>query len=1155
MRLSFSTFLLLLLTLVSANVKPVAAGESDKPNIVFFLVDDLGWSDVGCYGSSFYDTPNIDALAGEGVRFTDAYATCHVCSPSRASIMTGQYPARLKLTDWLGGREDHPFQRLKNAFIHQALPLDELTLAEVLKRHGYRTGHFGKWHLGEKPAGPLHQGFDIQVPRNWYKGWPRAGYHAPFKLDGLASREGDYLTDRLTDEALKFIDKHSRQPFFLYLSHFAVHDPIQGRADLVEKYEKKRSQLPPADRPYILEGNPDAKTAYTRGQLDQMIQEDAYAPYRVLPNQMVKIKQRQDNPQFAAMVESVDESLGRILAKLKALGLVEDTIIIFTSDNGGMSAANFGNPDHVIPSADLDEYYSTSNLPLRGAKGWLYEGGIRVPLIIKWPGKGKVGSICRESVTGVDYYPTILDMVGIPTLPQQRIDGESLVPLFQGQSTLDRDALYWHFPHYSNHGMQSPGGAIRCGKYKLLEYFENGSIQLFDLEADLEEQYDLSQRHPEIAGQLLKKLHQWQKALDAEMMGPNPGFDENATAGYRYRPPEAYISTWQISGPYTQAGVERRALFDLAFGPETDRSGDWKPITLKARDREVDLSERIGGEHRVAYLRTRIFCPTTRRAVLELGSDDGVKVWLNRSLIHQNNEEREVTPGEDKVDMALKQGWNHLLVKVTQGVGGWGFIACVTDENGEVFDDLKIRETTVAEPARLKPPPNILFALADDWSWPHASIAHDMGIAGSDSVVKTPVFDRIARQGVLFKNAFCSAPSCSPSRSAILTGRNMWELETAANLRGIFPNKFGVYPDALEQAGYHVGYMDKGCAPVKLMDRKRNPAGPRYENFSEFIEKRPDGKPFCFWFGSWEAHRSYEYESGVRSGMNPKDVAIPACLPDDELVAKDMCDYYLEVQRFDRKLGKMLDRLKDQGELENTLVVIAGDNGLPFPRCKVEIYDTGTHVPLAISWPAAIKGGRVVDDFVNLAQLGPTFMAAVGLEPLKTMTTKSFMNVLMSDRQGQVDPKRDKAFTGRGYHDYRCRADDTGYPARALRTADFLYIRNYEPDRWPSGDPVEFRKRRGPYGEVDPSPTKTYMVEHRDNPKVRKLFKLAFEKRPYEELYDLRTDPWQLNNVAERPEYTKAKRNLVAVFEGEFTATYDPSALGIPPRPASIGND
>jgi len=448
-----------------------------------------------------------------------------------------------------------------------------------------------------------------------------------------------------------------------------------------------------------------------------------------------------------------------------------------------------------------------------------------------------------------------------------------------------------------------------------------------------------------------------------------------------------------------------------------------------------------------------------------------------------------------------------------------------------------------------KKKPNILFAFGDDWSWPHASIAYHLSIPGSDSVVKTPNFDRVARQGVLFKNAFCSAPSCGPSRSAICTGRNMWQLESAANLRGIFPNKFGVYTDALKEVSYHVGHMLKGCTPIKFIDGRTDPAGPKYKDFAEFMDQRPDDKPFCFWFGSHDAHRGYAYDSGVKSGMNPKDVAVPACLPDDPVVRRDLCDYYYEVQRFDRRLGELLKLIEDQGELENTLVVVSGDNGLPFPRCKVELYDTGTQVPLAISWPAAIKGGRVVDDFVNLAELGPTFMEAAGLKPLKTMTVRSFTNVLMSRKHGQVDPKRDKTFTGRGYHDFECRADDTGYPARALRTADFLYIRNYEPACWPSGDPVEFRKNRGKYGEVDPSPTKAFMEKHREDRRFKKLFKLAFEKRPYEELYDLRTDPGQLSNIAAKPEYGKQKRKLVAIFEKELTATYDPAALGIPPRP------
>ena len=508
------TRLLLFVAALAANIQ---ASEEQRPNVIFFLVDDMGWADLGCYGSSFYETPAIDHLAAEGRRFDNAYASCHVCSPSRASILTGKYPARLKLTDWLPGRKDFPFQRLENPSIHQALPLSETTLAETLRKHGYRTGHFGKWHLGEAQAGPLQQGFEVQVPQNWFKGWPKAGYHPPFGFDGLAGKNGDYLTDRLTDEAIGFIEESGKKPFFLYLSHFAVHDPIQGRGDLVKKYEQRYEKLPPAETPFILEGNPDSKDPLSREILDGMIKEGRFAGHRVLPRRTVKIKQRQDNPHFAAMVESVDQSLGRVVAKLKELDLEENTIIILTSDNGGMAAANFDRPDRVVPHDKLDAAYATSNLPLRGAKGWLYEGGIRVPLIIKWPGRGKPGATCNEPVIGTDFYPTVLDMLGLPALPNQHCDGRSFAPLFTARTSLGRDAIYWHFPHYSNHGMQSPGGAIRSGRYKLLEYFENGTAQLFDLENDISEKHDISKQNPEITRKLLKMLRDWRKQLDATM--------------------------------------------------------------------------------------------------------------------------------------------------------------------------------------------------------------------------------------------------------------------------------------------------------------------------------------------------------------------------------------------------------------------------------------------------------------------------------------------------------------------------------------------------------------------------------------------------------------------------------------------------------------
>jgi arylsulfatase A len=505
----------------------VSCDQADKQklNVIFFLVDDMGWTDVGCYGSSFYDTPNIDQFAQEGIKFTNAYATCHVCSPTRASIMTGKYPATLHLTDWLPGRKDFPFQRLLNADINQHLPFEEITIAEALKEHGYATAIYGKWHLGMEGSGPLQHGFDRHIPENWNHCCPPStGFRAPWELEGLPNVEGDYLTDRLTDEALVYIEENKDNPFFLYLSHFAVHDPIDGRPDLVEKYEERRAQMGPQETaPFILEGDPDAEVPLTREELDRMIGEPEYQEHRVLPNRTVKIKQIQDNPEFAGMVESVDESLGRVLAKLEELGLEENTIVIFFSDNGGMAASNLGNPKRVIPDSLLDRAYSTSNLPLRGAKGWLYEGGIREPMIVRWPSHTEAGAVCDEPVISTDFYPTILEMLGLPEPPDIHLDGKSIVPLLEGNE-MERGPIYWHFPHYSNHGMQSPGGAIRYGDYKLLEYYENGTIQLFNLAEDIGEQNDLSESEPAKAQELREMLHKWRESINAQMMPSNPEY-------------------------------------------------------------------------------------------------------------------------------------------------------------------------------------------------------------------------------------------------------------------------------------------------------------------------------------------------------------------------------------------------------------------------------------------------------------------------------------------------------------------------------------------------------------------------------------------------------------------------------------------------------
>jgi uncharacterized sulfatase len=437
--------------------------------------------------------------------------------------------------------------------------------------------------------------------------------------------------------------------------------------------------------------------------------------------------------------------------------------------------------------------------------------------------------------------------------------------------------------------------------------------------------------------------------------------------------------------------------------------------------------------------------------------------------------------------------------------------------------------------------PNVLFCIADDWGWPHASIA-------GDRVVKTPVFDRAAREGVLFRNAFVTAPSCTPSRGSIVTGQWHWRLEEGGNLWSTLPAKFEVYPDLFEKAGYHVGCTRKGWGPGQHQPggRTRNPAGPAYKNFNAFLDARPQGSPFCFWFGSTDPHRAYERDSGVKSGMKPEDVEVPPYFPDSDVVRRDLCDYYFEVQRFDREVGELLDLLRKRGELDRTLVVITGDNGLPFPRCKSNLYDGGTSVPLAMRWPARIKGGRVIEDFVSLQDLAPTFLEAAGLTPLSMMTGRSLLGILTSDKSGQVDPSRDHVLTGKERHAW-VRAGGLGYPCRAIRTREFLYIRNFKPDRWPAGDPTKGGEPFDPnrvYGDIDDSPTKTYMMEHRDEPEVKPLFELAFEKRPAEELYDLRKDPHQLRNVAADAAYADRKKKLEAALMAELKATGDPRALG-----------
>jgi len=442
-------------------------------NIVLVVVDDLGWMDLGCQGSSFYETPFADSLAARGMRFTNAYAACPVCSPTRASLLTGKYPARMKTTDFFGARPRANQALLPPEHIHH-LPLEEETLAEAFAAAGYRTGFVGKWHLGGEGFEPERQGFAVNVAGD-HKGHPRAGYFAPWNMPNLADGpDGAYLTDALGDAAAAFVRDNADRPFFLDLSFYSVHTPLQAKADLVARYEAKRAARPEDPTP-------------TFGQ----------EPPR-------KVRQVQDHAVYAAMVHSMDENLGKVLRALDDAGVAERTVVLLTSDNGGLSTS---------------EGHPTSNLPLRAGKGWLYEGGIREPLLVVWPGVTAPGSVSDALVSSPDVYPTLLEVAGLPARPEQHVDGVSFAGVLRGGSSNPDRALYWHYPHYGNQG-GAPGGAVRRGRWKWIEHFETGEGALYDLVADVGERRDLREAQPETAAALRAELAAWRARVGAGMPTP-----------------------------------------------------------------------------------------------------------------------------------------------------------------------------------------------------------------------------------------------------------------------------------------------------------------------------------------------------------------------------------------------------------------------------------------------------------------------------------------------------------------------------------------------------------------------------------------------------------------------------------------------------------
>ena len=445
----------------SANVR---AAER-LPNIVVILADDLGWADLGCYGSTFHRTPQLDQMAREGLRFTDAYAACTVCSPTRAALMTGKYPARLHLTDFIPGRDIKADQKLRRPDFQQQLPLEESTLAEKLKARGYKTASFGKWHLGGKGFGPGDQGFDVFSP-------DAAGFSrvAPFtqagkRIEGFdASQDSEELTTILTRKALRFIEDNRNAPFFLYLPQVAVHIPLYGRPDLVREYQSRSKAHPGI----------------------------------------------QTNAVYAAMLESLDTSVGSILAKLRVLNMASNTLVVFVSDNGGL---------HVREGANTP---ATSNAPLRAGKGYQYEGGIRVPMIAWAPGRIAPGRDSREPVITMDLHSTFLEWAGIDATDTS-LDGRSLASIFRGERAATPRSLFWHYPHYSNQGGK-PAGVVREGNLKLIEHYESGYLELFDLASDLSETRNISGEQPDKANAMAKRLAEWRRSVSAQMPVPNTNY-------------------------------------------------------------------------------------------------------------------------------------------------------------------------------------------------------------------------------------------------------------------------------------------------------------------------------------------------------------------------------------------------------------------------------------------------------------------------------------------------------------------------------------------------------------------------------------------------------------------------------------------------------
>ncbi len=523
MKFYFITSILFFNSLLSCNTitkDKAIETEKKRPNVIFILADDFGYNDVSYMGTKYYETPNIDKLSRESIIFTEGYATGQVCSPSRASIMTGKFTARHGITDWIGAATGEKWANYKKNTTKllppdyvRGLPKQDITIAEAMKSSGYKTFFTGKWHLGDKGSYPEDHGFEINKG-GWDKGSPNGGYFSPWVNPSLENKlKGENLSMRLAKETVSFIEHHKDSSFFAFLSFYAVHGPIQTTEDKWTKYRDKAEENGIADNGYKME--------------------------RRLP-----IRQTQDNPIYAGLVESMDDAIGHVLKSLKALGLDKNTIIVFTSDNGGVASG---------------DNYSTSNLPLRGGKGYQWEGGIREPYLIKVPWLETVGKKSSYPVTGADFYPTILDLTNQTLIPEQHIDGISLKPILEGKTVSERP-LYWHYPHYGNQG-GDPTSIIRENKWKLIYYWEDGKTELYNLETDLEEQFDISSKNKDKTEELNNKLHAWLTKVNANKPIRNEKYNDKRAKEVQLKIKNKFLPSLEI---------ERKKILSKNFEPNKD---------------------------------------------------------------------------------------------------------------------------------------------------------------------------------------------------------------------------------------------------------------------------------------------------------------------------------------------------------------------------------------------------------------------------------------------------------------------------------------------------------------------------------------------------------------------------------------------------------